>query len=504
MRKLRLILLFPFTLLLIAVAACTDDFEDYTTGANDILAFSKDTVAFDTILSTIVTPTGGFIVYNNNSKPLLISSINLSKGDASNFNIVIDGQTGNYFENIEVGAKDSIYVFVNARLDENGAVIPVLYEDQILFQTNGVQQKVVLEAYGQDVYIWKGRVIDESGTLPNDKPYLIYDSLEIKEGVTLTIQEGTTFYMHQNSGIKIYGTLNVKGSPGRRVVFRGDRMDNDYMVNIPYDRVPGQWGGFRFYETSFNNEFESVYIRNGSYGLIFETSTAEQSKLKIKNSIITNMKGVLISADNCRIEGDNCEFSNSQHHLLSLAGGKYRFSQCTMANYYPSTQQWGTSGNQTIYLTNEIVEMDAVTENIVYKPAPLEQADFTNCIIYGPNSKAGINLSKDTVHNPATVYNYNFLNCLVLYDETKPKAQFVDCIFNKDPKFLNIKLTDTDSKSIPYDFRLDSISPARNVANQEAARRIPDDMNGISRFMDDGPDIGAYEYIKNEKNEIQK
>ncbi len=496
MHKLRLILLFPFALLLIAIAACTDDFENYSDNPDDILTFSTDTITFDTIISTVTTPTDRFVVYNDNSKPLLISSVSLSKGESSSFNIVVDGQAGNRFENVEVGAKDSIFIFVNVKLDENQGTIPVLYEDQVIFQTNGVQQKIQLEAYGQDAYIWRGKIIEKSEVLPNDKPYLIYDSLEIKEGITLTIQEGTTFYMHQNSKIKVYGNLIAKGTYNKRIVFRGDRMDNDYMVNIPYDRVPGQWDGFRFFKNSFNNEFEYIYIRNGSYGLTFDESTTETSKLKIKNSIVTNFKGALIAANNCLIEAENCEFSNSQYYLLSLVGGKYRFSQCTMANYYPSVQQWGASNNATLYLSNEKVEFDAVTQKTVYKPAPLEQADFLNCIVYSPNSRSGINLAKDTVHSPSTTYNYSFLNSLVLFDEKKSKTQFTNCIFNKDPKFINVRLTDDKKKSIPYDFRIDSISPARNVANIEAAQKLPYDMNEISRFTDEGPDIGAYEYKK--------
>ncbi len=496
MHKLRLILLFPFALLLIAVAACTDDFENYSENPNDVLAFSTDTVAFDTIITTVTTPTAGFIVYNDNSKPLLISSVSLSKGESSSFNIVVDGKAGTRFENVEIGAKDSLFVLVNVKLDENGKTTPVLYEDQVVFLTNGSQQKILLEAYGQDAYVWKGKIIEKSMTLPNDKPYLVYDSLEVKEGATLTLQEGTIFYMHQNSRVKVLGNLIAKGTYNNRVVFRGDRMDSDYMVNIPYDRVPGQWEGFHFYETSFNNDFDYIYIRNASNALIFDASTTERSKLKIKNSIVTNAKGALISASNCFIEGENCEFSNSQYYLLSLAGGKYRFTQCTMANYYPSVSQWGASNNSTVYLTNERAVVDAVTEKTVYKPAPLEQADFKNCIVYSPNSRSGINLAKDSIHNPSTSYNYSFLNCLVLYDEAKSKKQFTDCVFNKDPKFVNVRLTDDKKKSIPYDFRIDSVSPARNVANIEVAQKLPYDMNKVSRFADEGPDIGAYEYVK--------
>ncbi|MDR3061605.1 MAG: hypothetical protein LBU57_05770 [Dysgonamonadaceae bacterium] len=498
MRRLRLMLLFPYTLLVVAIAACTDNYDNYSDNPGDVLAFSTDTVAFDTILSTVTTPIAAFMVYNNNSKSLLISSVSLAQGDAGHFRVVVDGMAGTRFENIEIGAKDSIFVFVNVKLNENGGAEPVLYEDYVVFRTNGVEQKILLQAYGQDVYICKGKIFETSETLPNDKPYLIYDSLVVKEGVTLSIRQGTVFFMHQNSEIQVHGTLVAEGTREAGIVFRGDRMDNDYMVNIPYDRIPGQWGGFRFYETSFNNELDYVYIRNGLYGLSFDVSTTEQSKLKITNSVVTNVKGTLISATNCLIEATNCEFSNSRDDLLYLAGGKYSFTQCTMANYYPSIVQWGwgTSSNQTVELTNRMPVLDNTGNQVTYVPAPLEKADFINCIIYGSNSRGGIRLAKDTVNDPGTTYNYEFLNCLVLYDDKKSKDRFTDCVFNKDPRFLNTKLTDDKSKSIPYDFRIDSISPARNTAHVETARKFPYDINGVDRFADEGPDIGGYEYNK--------
>ncbi len=494
MHKLRLILLSSVVLTLASIMACTDKYDDYSTNPNDILSFSADTLSFDTIISTVTTPTGTVLVYNPGSKPLLISSVGLVKGAGSPYNMVVDGVSGERFEQVEIGARDSIFVYINVKLDENGQVKPVLYEDQVVFITNGIQQKVVLQAYGQDAYIWHGKVFEESDTLPNNKPYLIYDSLEIKEGATLTIQEGTTFYMHSNARIKVFGKLTAKGSIDHRIVFRGDRMDNDYMVNIPYDRLPGQWNGIHFYGTSFGNELDYVYIRNGYYGLNFDASTTGQLKLKIKNSIVTNVKGTLISAAGCWIEGENCEFSNSQYHLLYLEGGKYNFTHCTMANYYFPHQQWGSSSNPTIGITNRKAEYDEVNKKTAWVPSPLEQADFVNCIIYGPNSQGGIALAKDTVDAPSTPFNYSFLNCLVLYDEKKTKDKFTDCIFNENPRFLSTTIVDQNEVSIPYDFRIDSISPARNVANVEAAQKAPSDLNGISRFSDEGPDAGAYEY----------
>ena len=51
-----------------------------------------------------------------------------------------------------------------------------------------------------------------------------------------------------------------------------------------------------------------------------------------------------------------------------------------------------------------------------------------------------------------------------------------------------------DSQNLRYDFRLDSISPAINAADPVSA--MPYDREG--RRRDDKPDIGAYEFFKEE------
>ena len=492
MQKLRFILFFLVAFLLVNFLSCKDDYENYSTSPNDILAFSTDTVSFDTILSTVNTPILGFMVYNPGSKPLLISSIGLSNGGQSGFKINVDGVAGTRFENVEIGAEDSLYVFVSVKLEENNQIVPILHNDYVVFITNTVQQRVVLEAYGQDAYVWLGKVFETSETLPNDKPYLVYDSLEIKEGVTLTVQEGTTFYMHSKTRINVKGTLIAKGTQEKRIVIRGDRMD--YMVNIPYDRVPGQWRGITFASESFDNELEYVWIRNGEYGLLFERSEPERSKLMIKNSIVTNVTGNLILAENCRIEAENSEFSNSQYALMYLVGGQYSFTHCTMANYYPNSEYFGNSNQPTLILTNKSYEIGEDGKSPVPIALPLLQADFVNSIIYSPNFNSVIQLQRDTTEFPGTVFNYRFQNSLVLYNRTN-KDMFPDCVFNEPPKFINTNLTDDDAKSIPYDFRLDSLSPARDIADPLISQKIPYDLNGISRLQDKAPDAGAYEYI---------
>ena len=45
-----------------------------------------------------------------------------------------------------------------------------------------------------------------------------------------------------------------------------------------------------------------------------------------------------------------------------------------------------------------------------------------------------------------------------------------------------------------YDFSLDSLSPARDIADSLIASRYPLDRHGRDRFADNHPDAGCYEY----------
>ena len=505
MHKLRLIICAPFLLLLTFFFACNDE-ESYSSSPQDLLSFSSDTIRFDTILSTVNTPFKAFMVYNKNSKPLLISSVRLKNSGQSGFKINVNGSAGSSFENVEIRAKDSLFVFVDIKPDMSMDNQPVLITDYIEFVTNNVRQEVVLEAYNQDVVIWKGQTILSDSILDNRIPYLIYDSLVIEEGISVGIKEGTVFYMHHNAEIIVKGTLNITGTPENPVTIRGDRMD-EILTGVPYNLIPGQWGGIRFTSTSFNNVFENAHIRNGNYGLNLEVSEPIEPKLTMKNVVLTNAKGILINSVNCKLIAENCEFSNSKGALLNLIGGHYSFAHCTMANYYFSDPElgWGNSDNETVVLSNYIINWE--TENEYY---PLEQAAFYNSIIWGSKYRTTSEVSIRA--NKESSVSYYFQNCLIPnadatnddINNTDTIPTVVDCLFNVDPKFRDSNPVKDGKYEFIYDFRIDSLSPARNVANPDIARLIPLDMNGLDRFSDDGPDMGGYEYYKENEEKVNE
>ena len=164
----------------------------------------------------------------------------------SGFRINVDGRKGDNFDNVRIAAKDSMYIFVEVTVNPNGKDQPLLIQDSIVFTYNSVKQTVLLEACGQDVKLIKGgQTLSEDTKLTAERPYLIYDSLMIDKGVTVNIEEGTTFYMHDKAKIIVDGTIIANGTMDKPIVFRGDRLD--FILDIlPYDRTPGQWEGIVF------------------------------------------------------------------------------------------------------------------------------------------------------------------------------------------------------------------------------------------------------------------
>ena len=491
--------LFSSLILFFSILAGCTGFDNVSTNPNHRLRFSVDTLAFDTIFSTIGSATRQFLVYNPNNETLKIESIVLASGGNSGFRFNVDGRKGDAFQEIDIWKKDSMYISVEITVNPNGGNQPVVIEDSILFMTNGFRQSVLLQAYGQDIHVMRGGVvITNDTTLTADLPYLVYDSLIVAEGTTVTIAEGTVFYMHNHANLMIAGTVKAKGTAEQPIIFRGDRLDYIPLpgMRLPYDLIPGQWGGIYFNATSFENEFDHVIVRNGLTGLTFRESSPDRLKIHINNSQITNMDSTTFAATNCFIEAINSEFSNSTYTTVALAGGKYQFTHCTLANY----KILGKSrfpGYTCLMLANQIDQEEPVF--------PLQQVYFDNCIIDGGHSADSTILYRgeilfDTndldVPGNAETFNYRFNVCLIKTARVDTD-RFEQCLFVTSPAYLKTGLRED---MFSFDFRLANESAGIGQADRTIAASYPIDRYGINRLTSsDGPTIGAYEYVYQEE-----
>lgn len=455
-----------------------------------------DTVSFDTVFTTIGSATLRFTVHNTYDEDLEVNSINLVGGAGSNFRINVDGAPELSVENKLLRAQDSMYIFVDVNVDPRDESLPFLLEDYIAFNTNGKEQKVILQAYGQDAYHIKlgewgdigYQTDDETGdttffvllnndtTLKADKPYYLHNSMAIGPDAEMILEAGVRFFIEKDKSIYILGSLKSKGTLDAPIEFRGHRLDN-YFPDIPYDKVPGQWGVIALQRRSYDNEFTHTHIRNGLIGLYVDSlSVNENPKVKIKNCRIENMTSAAIYSFYGDIEAENSVFSNCEQYIFGAsAGGKYKFTNCTFANYYT----WASHNDPSVVLTNYYIYNSEVI------PIPLVQADFINCIIDG-TAQSELSLSnKDDNDNIIDAdFNFSFDHCLLKTDISEVDTndvRFTAVIWNKDPLFIEPREE--------WNFYPDTLSP---VIDMGRTTHLTSDINEIPYTNE--PDLGAFEF----------
>lgn len=457
--------IYTLILVLLTATACSESWEHYSTDPGMRLSFSSDTLKLDTVLTNIPTSTRLLKVYNRQDEALLISSIDLAGN--SGFRINVDGQKGYHFSNVEIAARDSLHIFVEATLASTGQPTPTLVKDSILFMLNGNRQEVKLTAYAQDAYSLRAHRIATDTVIQTTRPLLIYDSLSVAPNARLTLGPGTQLYFHSKAVMHIHGQLTVNGTLQQPVVFRGDRTDKLFSY-LPYDRLPGQWGGIVIHPTSFNNSLDHAEIRGAETGIRCDSSSLQAPKLNLTNSRITQASTDVLSLNHCLAQVTNSELSNAGRHCLSLQGGQYTFVHCTVANFFSWNSRQGTS----LYAAHT----DEAT-------APCK-ATFVNCLITGSNTTEA-NLPEMNQQQAACQFQNTLLKApadLILTPTDYPPTLIQQDAF-----------TAIDTQAQYYNFVPTDGSPAIDAANAQAAQPYPLDRNGHNRLTDAAPDAGCYE-----------
>lgn len=461
---LKIALLFIGISSLLLLSNCKKD--QLLTNISAKLEFSTDTVLFDTVFTTIGSTTKYFKIYNNNSGKLIVSDIWLAGGTQSQFRINVDGSPGVSFSELEIEANDSLFVFVEVTVDPNNSNNPLVVEDSIMFFTNGNEQRVLLNAWGQDAYFHVNEIVVVDETWNNDKPHVIYNYCAVDSAITLTIPAGTKVHGHNSARLLVYkGSLLVNGSVGNPVEFSQDRTA-DYLL-YPADSVAGQWRGIYFIEP-LTSSIDYAEIKNAVIGIQIDTAgngtTVNLNSVKIDNSLYA---GILTQGAN--VTAVNCLFGNSaQYSAIISIGGSVNFDHCTFGNYWSSTRNSGLFAFSDYYESGSTIQ---------YRP--FTTASFTNSIIYGNNdNEFVIDTLARSLAGSAPVFN--FANCLIKTDMTIANANFFsNCITNSDPLFVD-----------PYgwDYHVPSNSSA---VGQAFGSTTGNDLDGNGRF---GNTIGCYEY----------
>ncbi|MDE6027116.1 MAG: hypothetical protein K2G23_03505 [Muribaculaceae bacterium] len=447
------------------LSSCISD--AVSTSPSDTLAFSRDTVNFDTVFTDLGTPTARLIVFNRNKKGVDVSSIRLRRDD-SNFSINVDGQSGREFRDVEIRGNDSIYLFIECFIPETSSAEPYLVEDELEFVTNGVTQTVRLEAYGQNVTRLRAARVFSDLTLTPERPVVVFDSLVVEQGATLRILPDTKLLFHDGAELIVHGKIEAVGEPGKLIQMRGDRLDN-VLPDVGYDILAGQWKGMRISAASFENRIEYVDMRSTSEGLLLDScADLSRSKLLLRNSWLHNSQGSALSAKYSRVDAYGCCFSEAADAVVSLTGGEHQFVQCTFANNYLFSA-----------IMNPIVSLYHLLPNHIYETdLPLMKASFENSIIYG--------LAADLNEGDLTGSEVFFRN-VSLKSEGSNDENFIDCFWDTDPLFL------TDRPEYYFNYHVQPDSPVIGIGNPSFVNDLSlIDIDGVNRLSDGNPTLGAY------------
>ncbi len=519
MRRLLLLLLIGFA---VSLTSCRNDFDfESSTGG---LRFSKDTVYLDTVFTNIGSSTYTLKVYNKSDKNISIPKVQLAKGEASKYRMMVDGMPGKVFDNVELLAKDSMFIFIEVTADVADAnPTDFLYTDQILFGEGPDTQKVELVTLIQDAYFIfpqrtqnpdetytyeslnlglddegnpitiRGQYLDEADPINgnelhfnNTKPYVIYGYAAVPSTKTLVIDPGARVHFHAESGLIVANnaSIHVNGAPSttaaleNEVIFESDRLEPDFA------EVPGQWGTLWLTPGSTDNQIKNLTIKNATVGLLVTGDDGSPTPtLDIENTQIYNCANVGILARTGNIEGRNVVINNcGQASLACTNGGSYDFTHCTFANY------WSSPSQTCLVMDNE----DIIVDNITI-PTLLTNTNFKNCIFYG-SSNLSIKLTKK-----GGVFDYSFKNCLIKFADFSNQ-------FTNNPlyAFSNASLFDTciiatNSTVNKPDFK-DATKNQLIIGEDSAAKGMADASYSTFNDILNNPrtgatDIGAYNWI---------
>lgn len=472
-----------FSIMSVFLAACSED-ADFSVSPSLRLEFSRDTIAFDTVFTAVGSPSSGLVVRNRNGEGLRISNVALASGGASGFSVLVDGQYGTGMNDLEIRAKDSIFVYASVELERNGADVPMVVKDSLVFTLeSGVRQHVTLLAYGRDVAFLRGQTFGADSVLAAGH-YVVYDSLVVAEGATLTLDAGVTLYFHDKALMKVNGTLMALGSQENPVVMRGDRTDNmfDY---LPYDRVPGQWGGVVFSPTSNGNRLLHCDIHSANYGVVVELGDTTLNRLTIESSKLYNFKGNALELNMSRVSVSNSLIANAKGNCVKVVGGDVSFVHCTIANFYVWEQR-----DVALALHNSIEGA----------PAPLRGAFFSNCIITGSRDDEVMGYLTNLGDTVPDCINYHFENSLI-NTFAEGDSCFVNNSYDNTPLGKeHFRLIDHDI--FYYDFHLGKDSTmATGRASDAYLESLPYDLDGVLREAG-AVDAGCYQYVELPEEEI--
>lgn len=508
--KLNLVLILS-SLCLLLWASCEQPLNPISEGA---LTFDQDTVKFDTIFTTRLTPSERLIVSNPENDAIAISRVWLENGDDSEFKMIVDGIQGNDVSDLVIAKDDSMHVFVNLKSKEQDAYA----EEYINFQVGDNVQQVLVQAWIVDAYFLTARLQQQDDflnldpgsfffsrdtVLTPDKPIIMDGPIFIPEGVTVEVEPGTEiFFTPYQFGVKdsnglstfgfyswliVSGTLRAAGTPEEPILFTSSRLQDTL-----FNENPAQWRGIRFLPSSKDNVLRHTTIKNALIGVEVDSVSVNLApKVTIQNTHIRNMgvhgivgvgvapEGAIENSAPSILMENSIVSSCKLHTVYILGGGKYNFFNSTFANF--NIRRFSRRTPQ-VRISNwfsfdgvSAVQIESFTQ-------------FTNCIIWGDEDDE---IVLDTLQGaPYDLLSFDH-SIVVVSEDFEPflDPHLFDSFKNSDPLF---------SDFFTRDYRILEGSPAidAGINFPIGSTGYEDDFRGNINNLRTGTfDIGAFEYF---------
>lgn len=452
-------------LLILGGYACMPE-EEVLERSSVELAFSTDTVFFDTLFTAERSVTKRLRIFNPGDKAVILESVALAGGEASPYTLFINGRPGKSFGEQRLLGKDSLLLLLEVRLPETAASEPYLALDAVVVLNQGWRQEVPIIGYGQNVVKLGKQILDCNTVWNSTRPYLIEDTIIVNKGCTLTIEKGVKVYFKPVATLLVGGSLIARGdsSAADQILFRNHRLD------LPYENQPGQWKGIFFAQSSHGNVLRYCNIRNAVVGIHLGTPDEDsEPDLILENCRLENHLEAGLRCFTSDLVATNTLIANCVGPAVAnLAGGNYRYTHCTFANYYTGQREAPAAYFADYFeLPDGLLAADL---NLVLQ----------NSIIWGNLSSGNELIIRSAGSGQVTLQlEHNLIR------SSNNEFAGEGNILNNNLGFVKFKGVGT------YDFRPDSLSPAVNAAKPLG---IEYDLRGKKR--DSQPDIGALEFIK--------
>ncbi len=497
--------LFLALVLLLHFSGCEQPLNPVSEGE---LAFSADTVKFDSIFVNFQSPSERLSVFNRTNKDIQINRIWLESEQDSEYQLVVDGIRANDVADIVIAEGDSLRIFVTLK----SVLRDEFSEEYIAFQIGDQVQRILIRARVLDAFYFRARLNVDSLTirgysftrdtiLTAEKPIIFDGPIVVREGVRVSVEPGTEIFftpykveLPQENGLSTFvffstllvnGTLRAIGAPEMPIVFQGTRLDEDFAEN------PAQWRGIVFSQVSSDNFLHHVVIKNGLFGVEVDSiSNGRRARLTMRYTEIRNMAAFGVLGRGFSNQGlgtqpalvmENCIVQNCGRTLAIEGGGNYEIYNCTFDN----SRFFGRRDPQ-VFVNNYFVAADGV---LLY---PL-RVRLVNSIIWAEN--AGFDPSEielDFLEGlPFTPQQLLFDHCAILYSENNEvdiSPLLENSLLNVDPLFQSTFVA-------PGDYRLTENSPMIDRGKDVSARYLLDFRGNPDSTRTIPFDIGAFEFI---------